>query len=60
MAEEAKKEVAPPVPEPTEYVADEKAAVPSPEESNALVVAESMLIDACCMISSGGATWSVC
>ncbi|XP_037463456.1 remorin-like [Triticum dicoccoides] len=40
MAEEAKQDVAPPAPEPTEDVADEKAAVPSPEESKALVVAE--------------------
>ena len=53
MAEEAKQDVAPPAPEPTEDVADEKAAVPSPEESKALVVAESTLIDACCMVSGG-------
>ncbi|CAM0956552.1 unnamed protein product [Alopecurus aequalis] len=37
MAEEAKKEVVPPVPEPTKDIAEEKAA---PEESKALVVAE--------------------
>ena len=40
MAEEAKKEVAPPAPEPAKDIADEKAA--APEESKALVVAESM------------------
>uniref|UniRef100_A0A8I6WI01 Remorin C-terminal domain-containing protein n=1 Tax=Hordeum vulgare subsp. vulgare TaxID=112509 RepID=A0A8I6WI01_HORVV len=37
-------EVAPPAPEPAEDVADEKAAVPSPEESKALVVAESTAV----------------
>jgi len=39
MAEEAK-EVAPPAPELTKDVVDDKAAVPSPEESKDLVVAE--------------------